>query len=272
MKRTVLVFFIIIFGLISPIQSLRDVQPSMVSGDITPLPARASKSDFSVFTPISTVSKILTQINQERVLADLRKLTGEEPICNTDGCYTISNRLTGSEGLRWAKTYVYEKLLGLGYEIEIEDWSLAGYADQNLIARKPGILLPEEVIYFVAHLDGVNSPAADDNASGAVDILELARVLSRQLFNRTIILLISTGEEQGTLGAQSHINQLTLSELSAIKYVVNVDMVGYDANEDTIMELWHGDHAPSLVLAQMMRDIIQAYQINLAPNLVAGCG
>jgi len=222
--------------------------------------------------------EILGQINKDRVLTDLRKLTGEEPICDDDGCFTIFNRLTGSKGLKWAKKYINDELVKLGYSVELNKWSRSIYADQNLIAKKPGLSIPEEDVYFVAHIDGVKDgfeqqfPAADDNASGVVDILELARVLSSHSFSRTIVLFFSTGEEQGALGVKSYLSHLSPKELSSIKYVVDVDMVGYDANNDTVMELWNGDHSPSLALTQLMSETIEAYQINLAPSILVGCG
>jgi hypothetical protein len=223
-------------------------------------------------------TEILTQVARSRVVADLQRFTGKEPICAENGCHIINHRLTGSEGLRWVKAYIYSELVNLGYSVEIQDWAHSGYADQNVIAKKPGITTPNEEIYFVAHLDGVNGgaidqyPAADDNASGVIDILEMARVLSSGSFQRTFVLLFTTGEEQGTLGVRAYIDHLSQQELSFIKYVVDVDMVGYDANRDGKMELWYGGHSPSLALAQIMSDIILSNQIDLAPGFVIGCG
>jgi hypothetical protein len=219
------------------------------------------------------VWEMIGKVNIDRALIDLKKITGEEPLCIDDDCHTINNRTTGSEELSWAKDYFHHEFDRLGYATELQGWSRSGYTDQNLIAKRLGVVYPEEEIYLVAHLDGVGgSPAADDNASGAVDLLELARVLSDYSFSRTVVLLISTGEEQGTLGVQSYLGQLSQSELSAIKNVVNIDMIGYDANQDQVMELWHGGHSPSLVLTQTMSDTIKAYEIGLSPKFVIGCG
>ena len=232
----------------------------------------------SAITPEDIVWEMIGQINIDGALNNLQALTGESPICINNECYTIKNRLTGSEGLGWAKQYIYKEISNLGFSVEFRDWSRSGRSDQNIVIRKPGALHPEEEIYFVAHLDGVGGssevsyPGADDNASGVVDILELARVLSHYSFSRTIVLLITTGEEQGTLGSQSYLSQLTPIELSSIKYVVNLDMLGYDANQDGVMELWHGGHAPSIELVNTMSEIIQAYQLDLSPGFVVGCG
>lgn len=230
-------------------------------------------------SPNDAVWEMLGQVNLDRAENDLKRLTGEEPVCIATECYTISSRQTGSEGLRWAKNYIYKEILNLGYSAEFQDWSNSGKEDQNLIARKPGVLHPEEEIYFIAHLDGkdpgflsLKRPAADDNGSGVVDLLEMARVLSSHTFERTLVLIFSTGEEQGTLGIKGFLEQLSADELNAIQYAVNIDMVGYDANNDRVMELWHGGHSPSIALTKAISQTIQAYQLDLSPGFVVGCG
>jgi hypothetical protein len=263
-------------GCISPnvyqsIYPTTDIYPSITRSSVPPVPSEPENS------PVDDVWEMIGQVDINRAMNDLRKLTGEAPTCIEGECHTIQNRLTGSEGLQWAKEYVYSELGSLGYSIEIQNWSRNGQADQNLIVRKPGKVTPDEEIYFIAHLDGVSpagaehSPAADDDASGSVGLLELARVLSHYTFYRTIVLFFSTGEEQGANGARSYVDQLSQEELGAIKYVVDVEMLGYDANRDGAMEFWSGDHPPSLVFAQNLSEIVNAYQLDLAPKIVTGC-
>lgn len=218
----------------------------------------------------NVVWAMIGQVDQQKALTDLRRLTGAEQICLPQGCYTITNRFTGSEGLQWAKDYVVAQLNGMGYSVQIQDWSNGSYADQNLIIRKPGNLQPENEIYFVAHLDGeANAPAADDNGSGMVDLLQLARIIKNRTFHNTLVLLFSTGEEQGALGVHYYVNQLTQEELDAISYVVDVDMVGYDSNDDSVMELWNGEQPVDFV--EQLDGIIQAYQLDLITQIVSGC-
>ena len=230
-----------------------------------------------VISPQDAIREMLGQVSKERIVNDLRRLSGEEPICTSAGCYTAANRQTGSEGLRWAMDYIYENLVSLGYSVEFRDWSRNGWSDRNLIARKVGVAAPTEEIYLVAHVDGDKSdgeerfPAADDDASGAVDLLEVARVASTYSFSRTLVLLFSTGEEHGALGAKSYLDQISAEELSRIGGAVSIDMVGYDANRDGVMELWSGDHPPSLAVTQMMSETIRAYQLALAPEFITGC-
>ncbi len=243
------------------------------------LPAIFNRSGgFPPISPEEMIRSMLGQVNLERAVDDLKRLSGEELICTVSGCNWILNRSTGSEGLVWAKEYVLAEFSELGYQVEYQNWSRSGYSDQNIIARKTGYLLPGEEIYLVAHLDGVDKsgsdrfPAADDNGSGVVSLLELARVFSRYMFTRTLVILISTGEENGTLGVLEYLEDLSPAEFAAVSKVINIDMIGYDANHDRVMQLWHGDHSPSKAFAQSMRETILYYQLDLIPELAVGCG
>jgi len=264
--------------IISPGSPVSSPQATLESNSIPPgnpvsSPNPSIESDI---IPLDVVWEMLGQVNQDLALNDLRQLTGEEPICLSYGCFTITHRLTGSEGLDWAQDYLYENLVDMGYDVEFHNWSVPGLADQNLIARKEGVLDPTEEVYFVSHVDGVrtyenNFPAADDNASSVVNGLELARILNNYEFERTLVLFFSSGEEQGAKGVKEYLKHLSAEELDAIEYVVNRDMTGYDGNDDRVMELFHGDHPPSIALTQMMSEIIGVYQLDLVPKVVKGC-
>lgn len=251
------------------------IEGYLQSGELPPYSA-ADLDLTAIVSPTDAISEMLAEVDRDRAETDLRRLTGEEPLCTEAGCTTITHRLTGSEELSWAMDYLHENLAALGYTVEFQDWSLSGYADRNLIARKTGVVTPTEEIYLVSHVDGVKLstatyPAADDNASSVVNGLELARIFSTRQFDRTVVLLFTTGEEQGRRGATAYLDALSPDELAAIKYVINRDATGYDANGDAVMELGHGDHPPSVALAQVMGAVIDAYQLDLVPHIIASC-
>ncbi len=94
---------------------------------------------------------------------------------------------------------------------------------QNIIAELPGTL--PETIVGGAHYDSanLNAPGALDNASGVGVLLELARVLSKQPHQQTYQLIFFGAEEYGLVGSQYYTAQ---ADLSAVKWMLNVDMVG----------------------------------------------
>ena len=94
---------------------------------------------------------------------------------------------------------------------------------QNIIAELPGNR--PDTIVIGAHYDSanVNAPGAVDNASGVGVLLELARVLSKEPHEDTYQLIFFGAEEFGLVGSKFYTNQ---ADLSAVRWMLNVDMVG----------------------------------------------
>ncbi len=81
----------------------------------------------------------------------------------------------------------------------------------NVYAILKGTTDPDRVYVVSGHYDSMcnqdatdatcDAPGANDDASGTAASLELARVMSKQKFDATIIFMTVPGEEQGLLGA-----------------------------------------------------------------------
>ena len=65
----------------------------------------------------------------------------------------------------------------------------------------------------------------EDNGSGVALVIELARVMSRYVFDHTIVFMTVTGEEQGLAGSNAF-SDYALAQGLAIKAVFNNDIVG----------------------------------------------
>ena len=102
----------------------------------------------------------------------------------------------------------------------------------NVVATLPG---PGKRIYVIAaHYDSrardlldVQSPApgADDNASGVAAVLEAARALAPYDFNATLVFLVTTGGEQGGVGAAHWADQARQRGLN-VAGVIDLDAIG----------------------------------------------
>jgi hypothetical protein len=110
-----------------------------------------------------------------------------------------------------------------------------GYAWRNVLGVLPGSDLGNPSIVIIeAHLDSRCADAcdatclahgADDNGSGSALVLELARVMSRYTFDHTIVFMLTTGEEQGLVGATA-MAEWCVDNGVLIKGVQNNDIVG----------------------------------------------
>lgn len=66
---------------------------------------------------------------------------------------------------------------------------------------------------------------SDDNGSGTVLVMELARVMSQYTFDETIVFMLTTGEEQGLIGAEALATYCD-NENIPVKAVLNNDVIG----------------------------------------------
>jgi len=81
-----------------------------------------------------------------------------------------------------------------------------------------------------AHYDSVpGSPGANDNASGTVTVLELARQLANSPLSERIWFMFFDGEEDGLWGSRRFVEQ-NLELVRGLKAMLNLDMVGVDVN------------------------------------------
>lgn len=77
-----------------------------------------------------------------------------------------------------------------------------------------------------AHYDCVDTPGANDNASGTATMLEVARVLAQSRYNANIKFIAFGAEEVGLVGAYDYVESLTKIERQKIAAMINMDMVG----------------------------------------------
>ena len=102
----------------------------------------------------------------------------------------------------------------------------------NLIAAFPGARRPWQVIEVGAHYDTVpGSPGADDNASGIVALLELARILHAKPCARSVRLVFYGAEEVGLAGSDLHAERVAARTDEHLLGAISLDMVGFALHE-----------------------------------------
>ena len=106
---------------------------------------------------------------------------------------------------------------------------------KNIVAVLPGVGEGnQEMVLIEGHFDsrcGTNcdidclAQGMEDNASGSGLVLELARVMSQLTFDKTIMFMLTIGEEQGLIGANA-LAFYCLSNSIDVHSVFNNDIVG----------------------------------------------
>jgi Zn-dependent M28 family amino/carboxypeptidase len=154
---------------------------------------------------------------------------------------TMDGRCPGTKGFEKAAFYVENYMKAL----EIKPFISGSYHDSlkvkdavsfNLVgvieSKKP----VNDYIVLSAHLDHLKKGdlknmtdsiynGANDNASGVVAVLQIAKELNIFKFDKNIIVALFTGEESGLAGSRHLAKRLKRNKIN-ISYVVNIDMIG----------------------------------------------
>lgn len=121
-----------------------------------------------------------------RLCADVQTLAAEIGERNT----------TYPKALERAASHVERALTDAGWTPKREPFRAVGETVVNVIAERRGARDPGEIVLIGAHYDSApGTPGADDNASGAAVLLELARAFSGKPVARTLRLVGFVNEE-----------------------------------------------------------------------------
>ena len=207
------------------------------------------------------VQEIIDQVNIDTLYKYVSELSGNTQTIISGVPITIASRYKLQPSNDKAADYIKEKL---------ESYSLPAYNQtsgstlRNVYAVQIGTAYPTQKYIICAHYDampsGTLAPGADDNASGTAAVLEAARILSRYNTKYTIIYALWDEEEQGLVGSAYYAN-LASTAGENILGVINLDMIAYDSNSDSKIQIH--TRASSLELSERMQEVNTTYEFNM---------
>ncbi len=224
-------------------------------------------------TPAPAVQAMMAQVTTATVQMLDGGLSGEWPVIVGGSAYTITSRNTASgEPISKATQYAYEWMQASGLAAQYQAWSAGSYANRNVIGQITGQTNPDKIYLITAHLDnmpyGALAHGADDNASGSTAVLLAAHILSQRSWSCTLRFALWTGEEQGLLGSSAYAASAKTNG-EEILGVLNLDMIAWNSVAPNTVDLYANSAITgSLEMAQTYSDVISAYGLNLAPNLL----
>ncbi len=197
--------------------------------------------EFSQNIELNTVSiaeKYLTEISEEELKENLYVFASD----------TMQGRATGTEGQRKAANFLkneYKKMnvlspSGLNYYQNIPKSFFNNRSEEdatNVLAYIKGKELPDELVIISAHYDhlgldedGQVNNGADDDGSGTVAILQIAKAFKKAIDDgyepkRSILFLHVVGEEIGLYGSRYYVEN-PIFPLSETVADLNIDMIG----------------------------------------------
>lgn len=212
------------------------------NGGITPLPKDKERLD-------GTFEEAVESIKEEKLRTDLYYLASDQ----------LEGRMSGKNGNKLAAEYIKQQFESFGLKTMYHKFRMPRYNpgpkneqgddySQNIYAWIEGTdpLLKNEIVVIGAHMDHIGygpkgsmanrvaiHPGADDNASGTVALLAIAKAFSlqRNKCKRTVVFQAYSGEEMGLIGSRFYVENpvFPLGSPSISKHVamINMDMIGY---------------------------------------------
>ncbi len=113
--------------------------------------------------------------------------------------------------------------------------------------------LKDEIIVIGAHYDHLGAKSdsviyhgADDNASGTVGVMTLAKAFSQcgKRPRRSILFITFAGEEKGLFGSRYYVGTDPLFPLEKTIAMINLDMIS--RNDTSEVKIYGADHSPEL--------------------------
>ncbi|MGH2664414.1 M28 family peptidase [Flavobacterium sp.] len=137
----------------------------------------------------------------------------------------------GTAALQNTLDWLKNKYLSYGYTASqmVEDsYTNSSYTCKNLILTKIGTVHPNTFVIVCGHYDSITGTGTNDNGSGVVSILEMARLLQNIPTEYSIKFINFSGEEDGLLGSQHYVSSIVNSTNPRmdIRLVFNLDEVG----------------------------------------------
>lgn len=198
------------------------------------------------------ILKLVNEVTVEQMKAYVAKVS------------SFGKRSAGSEDNLAASKYIEKEMQAMGLRTEFDCFKKNTC---NVYGHLTGTTKPDDIILIEAHLDSVGhmNAGADDNASGIAGLLMIAKKVIQTNPKTSFIFFATNGEENGLLGAKHYAKKLAKSgELEKVKFVINMDMIGYNATSTKIDLETNKKYVKD---AEWMAELVNAYTY-LTPNIV----
>ena len=214
--------------------STNPIAEEILTGNYNPTDYAASSM---INHPDSIIHGVNDRINADSLRSFLESIVFFEN--RNTGSDTVSNTFGIGAARRWGFSKFQQ------FSLENENRLIPSYLQfdqtvcsmdqhRNVFAVLPGTDANGGVIIIEGHLDSrcddecdslCTANGAEDNGSGSALVVEMARVMSKYTFEKTMVFMLTIGEEQGLIGADAFSLWATQKNIQ-IKAVMNNDVIG----------------------------------------------
>lgn len=171
---------------------------------------------------------------------------------------TFSAQERGSlKGLDVARSFLKAEYEKLGFKVSLQPFATG----TNFIAEKVGTLTPEKVLVLSSHIDSMNNQGANDNGTGTIGLLAVAKELVKKNYDSTIRIIGFDKEEVGLKGSDAYMPTIPSSE--KIIGDINFEMMGVNNKKDGKFHVIDCNRKDSLFLSDAIKQSITELGLKL---------
>jgi len=211
-----------------------------------------------------SIQDLINTIDLNKLNLTLNEFTGEQTTNVNGTAVNILNREESNNDL--AADYLTEQLTAnQNLSVANQPFNTNG---RNVIATQLGQTNPASIYVVCAHYDSTANYCADDNATGVAAVLEIARILSTQCVENTIVYALWDEEEIGLKGSSYYASQAAANATNILA-VVNMDMMGYDGDAvgtpgNNQFDIDYRDIADSEAIKSDLIGVLNTYNLDLS--------
>jgi hypothetical protein len=178
--------------------------------------------------------QIETGVDTQRLKDTLAVLTGKTPM----GSGTTVPERGSVKGRELVRQYLTSVLQSYGYTVERYKYRTNG---ENIVARLPATSRTADTMMVGAHMDSVSNAGANDNGTGTVSVLEIARLMKQSTDRKQNVIFAWYDEEELGLVGSEYMAKDYRKQGIKLTSVHTIDMMGWDSDKDRAVEIERPD-------------------------------
>ncbi|KAJ8073769.1 hypothetical protein PM082_012047 [Marasmius tenuissimus] len=190
--------------------------------------------DFGLKSALAGAAGAIGAVVHNNVEGDIQGTLGPPP--RPEGDYVPTLSVSRDTGLEWRSAI--EGGAKITANIVVDGSVTQLVSTNNVIAQTKGGN-QDDVLFLGAHSDSVPAgPGINDNGSGSVALLEIAKQLAGSDVNNAVRFAWWSAEESGLLGAEHWVTTASQEERDKVRLYLNFDMI---ASPNYALNAYDGD-------------------------------
>lgn len=172
-------------------------------------------------------------------------------------------------GRALAREFLRAQYEALGFTVTDVPYGTGASQGVNLVAERAGQDTSKYLV-LSAHYDSVGNAGADDDGAGTISALAIAKALFETPLKYNLRVLAFDQEESGLLGSTAYAKGLNATgEINGMVGLINLEMTGYDADNDGAFHAIHCNENTSATLTQFVSRVVARDPLRL--QIVDAC-